>query len=88
MDFSEAMESTAVESPYKALLRAVSLIPISHYFLGISLILIVFLYNFLEIHILQDLFTGFRGQPVVLTFNPCSQVYRDVVSKCKIIHGR
>lgn len=78
----------AAESPYEMLLRASLMIPISHYLLGFSLALILFLYNFLEIHFLQDLFTGFRGQPVVLTFSPCSQVYRDVVSKCRILHGR
>ncbi|KAL3651536.1 hypothetical protein CASFOL_004538 [Castilleja foliolosa] len=88
MNFWNAMESTAAESPYTALLRAALLIPIPHYLIGLSLIFIVYLYNFLEIHLLQDLFTGFRGQPVVLTFNPCSQVYRDVVSKCKTLHGR
>ncbi|KAL8540732.1 hypothetical protein ACS0TY_002094 [Phlomoides rotata] len=76
------------ESPYDMLLRASLMIPISHYLFGFSLALILFLYNFLEIHFLQDLFTGFRGQPVVLTFSPCSQVYRDVVSKCRILHGR
>ncbi|GFQ04524.1 embryogenesis-associated protein emb8 [Phtheirospermum japonicum] len=88
MDFLNAIKSTAAESPYTALLRAASLIPTSHYLFGFSLILIVYLYNFLEIHLLQDLFTGFSGQTVVLTFNPCSQVYRDVVSKCKTLHGR
>ncbi|KAK6121345.1 hypothetical protein DH2020_044917 [Rehmannia glutinosa] len=45
----------------------------------------------------RDLFVGggvlhdlleLRGQPVVLTFNPCSKVYSDVVSKCRILHGR
>lgn len=78
----------AAESPYELLLRASLMIPISHYLLGFSLALILFLYNFLEYHFLQDLFTGFRGQPVVLTFSPSSEVYRDVVSKCRILHGR
>ncbi|GER54964.1 alpha/beta hydrolase domain containing protein 1 [Striga asiatica] len=82
------MESTAAQSPYELLLQAASIIPISHYLLGFFSILIVFLYNFLEIHILRDLFSGLRGQPVVLTFDPCSQLYRDVVSKCKTLHGR
>ncbi|KAH6802449.1 alpha/beta-Hydrolases superfamily protein [Perilla frutescens var. frutescens] len=88
MESPNPAESAAVESPIEMLLRAVSLIPISHYLLGFSFILIVSLYKFLEIHFLQDLFTGFRGQPVVLTFNPRSQLYRDVLSKCKILHGR
>ncbi|XP_012844276.1 PREDICTED: phospholipase ABHD3-like [Erythranthe guttata] len=88
MDTSNPAESTAVESPYTALLTAASLIPIPHYLLGISLIGAVILYNFLEIHFFQDLFSGFRGQPVVLTFDPHSQLYHDVVSKCRTLHGR
>ncbi|KAK6157027.1 hypothetical protein DH2020_011275 [Rehmannia glutinosa] len=88
MDYLNLIESPAVESPYELLLRAALLIPISHYLLGISLIIIVFLYNFLEFHFLQDLFTGFRGQPVKLTFNTSSQLYHDVVSKCRVLHGR
>ncbi|KAK4405023.1 hypothetical protein Sango_0508800 [Sesamum angolense] len=88
MDCLNPIESAAAESPYEVLLRAVLLIPVSHYLLGLSLIVVVFLYNFLEIHILQDLFTGLRGQKVVLTFNPSSQLYRDVVSKCRVLHGR
>ncbi|KAL0387224.1 UNVERIFIED_CONTAM: hypothetical protein Sradi_2604200 [Sesamum radiatum] len=88
MDCLNPIDSAAAESPYEVLLRAVLLIPVSHYLLGLSLIVVVFLYNFLEIHILQDLFTGLRGQKVVLTFNPSSQLYRDVVSKCRVLHGR
>ncbi|KAL0454465.1 UNVERIFIED_CONTAM: hypothetical protein Slati_0785700 [Sesamum latifolium] len=88
MDCLNPIESAAAESPYEVLLTAVLLIPVSHYLLGLSLIVIVFLYNFLEIHFLQDLFTGLRGQKVVLTFHPSSQLYRDVVSKCRVLHGR
>ncbi|XP_057780303.1 embryogenesis-associated protein EMB8-like isoform X2 [Salvia miltiorrhiza] len=88
MELTNTVEFTAVESPLEMLLTAASLIPITLPLFGISLILIVFLYKFLEIHFLQDLFSGFRGQPVVLTFDPCSQLYHDVVSKCKILHGR
>ncbi|PIN26952.1 Alpha/beta hydrolase [Handroanthus impetiginosus] len=87
MDIENPIDSAAVASPYETLLRAALMIPLSHYLLGLSLILIVFLYNFLEIHFLKDLFTGFRGQQVVLTFNPSSEVYREVVSKCRILHG-
>lgn len=87
-----AMESLAdassAISPYEALLRAAISVPISHYFWGIFFITIVFLYRFLEIHILQDLSFGLKGQPVTLTFNPSSEVYHDVVSKCRILHGR
>ncbi|KAL6515219.1 hypothetical protein OROHE_018851 [Orobanche hederae] len=80
--------SPTTESPYELLLRAAFLIPISHYFCGISLIIILFLYNFMDIHFLEDLFTGFTGQPVTLTFSSSSQLYRDVVSKCGVLHGR
>ncbi|PSS02895.1 Embryogenesis-associated protein [Actinidia chinensis var. chinensis] len=86
MDCSNSIETC--ESPYQILLIAASLIPIYHYLLGFLFIFLVFLYNFFEIHILRDLLTGFRGQPVSLTFNSCSEVYQDVVSKCRILHGR
>ncbi|KAK6159648.1 hypothetical protein DH2020_003029 [Rehmannia glutinosa] len=46
-------------------------------FLGIS-----------DVDLPKDLFTGFRGQPVKLTFNTSSQLYHDVVSKCRVLHGR
>nr|GFA32661.1 embryogenesis-associated protein EMB8-like [Tanacetum cinerariifolium] len=35
-----------------------------------------------------DLLTGFRGQRVELTFNTCSTLYHEVVSKCTLLHGR
>ncbi|KAL3838889.1 hypothetical protein ACJIZ3_023480 [Penstemon smallii] len=82
------MDSPAVESPYELLLTAALLIPTTHYLLGFLVIAIVFLYNFLEMHFLQDLFTGFRGQQVELTFSASSKLYHDVVSKCKILHAR
>ncbi|XP_051145002.1 uncharacterized protein LOC127260960 isoform X2 [Andrographis paniculata] len=75
-------------SPYEALFRAALSIPLSHYLVGLSLILAVFLYNFFEMHFLEDFLTGFRGQPVILTFNPASQLYHDVVSQCRIFHRR
>ncbi|KZV40905.1 hypothetical protein F511_05150 [Dorcoceras hygrometricum] len=37
---------------------------------------------------IADIFTGFRGGPVSLTFNPSSEIYHAVVSKCKTLHGR
>nr|GMC81371.1 embryogenesis-associated protein EMB8-like isoform X2 [Ipomoea batatas] len=74
--------------PYELLLRAASLIPISHYLFAFLFILIFFLYYFIEIHFFRDLLTGFRGQRVSLTFIPCSQLYQEVVSKCRILHGR
>ncbi|CAI9304378.1 unnamed protein product [Lactuca saligna] len=76
------------DSPYELLLRSLSLIPITHYVVGFMLVLWVFLYNFLEFHIFQDMFSGFRGQRVDLTFNSCSQLYHEVVSKCTLLHGR
>uniref|UniRef100_A0A3Q7EQB0 Serine aminopeptidase S33 domain-containing protein n=2 Tax=Solanum lycopersicum TaxID=4081 RepID=A0A3Q7EQB0_SOLLC len=39
-------------------------------------------------YFIQELFTGFRGKPVYLTFNSCSDLYQQVVSKCRILHGR
>ncbi|THG00930.1 hypothetical protein TEA_001333 [Camellia sinensis var. sinensis] len=86
MDSSTSI--TTSDSPYRLLLTAASLIPISHYLLGFLFICLVYLYNFLEIHFLGDLFTGFTGQPVSLIFNSCSDVYQEVVSKCPILHGR
>ncbi|XP_073128446.1 embryogenesis-associated protein EMB8-like isoform X1 [Henckelia pumila] len=88
MTMESLADASAAISPYEALLRAAISVPISHYFWGFFLIVIVFLYIFLEIHVLQDLFSGFKGQPVTLTFNPLSEVYHDVVSKCRILHGR
>ncbi|KAF5190606.1 embryogenesis-associated protein EMB8, partial [Thalictrum thalictroides] len=76
------------DSISELLLKVASLIPISHYLLGIWIISFIFWYNFLEIHIISDLFNGFRGNPVSLTFNTCSEIYHNVVSKCSILHGR
>ncbi|KAL8114738.1 hypothetical protein AgCh_021559 [Apium graveolens] len=86
MEFVFDIENSS--SPYIQLLKVATLIPISHYLLGFSLIFVTFLYNFLEIHFFQDFFSGFRGQPVLLTFNSCSQLYQEVASKCQILHGR
>ncbi|KAL8264872.1 hypothetical protein R6Q59_023002 [Mikania micrantha] len=82
------MTSSLDDSPYELLLTALSLIPITHYVIGIGLISFVMLYHFLEFHIIQDLMSGFRGQPVNLTFNSCSQLYHEVVSKCTLLQGR
>lgn len=88
MNWVDSMELLDVDSPYELLFKAALLIPISHYLFGLLFVLIVFLYNFLEMHVLGDLFTGFRGQPVTLTFNSSSQVYQDIASRCKTLHGR
>nr|XP_043628491.1 embryogenesis-associated protein EMB8-like [Erigeron canadensis] len=82
------MISSYSDSPYKLLLIALSRIPVTHYVIGFLSILFVMVYNLLEFHIIQDMLTGFRGQRVSLTFNPCSQLYHEVVSKCTLLHGR
>ncbi|XP_042382477.1 embryogenesis-associated protein EMB8-like [Zingiber officinale] len=70
------------------LFQAASLVPTAHYLATALTLLAVFLYNFLEIHLLGDLLRGFRGDLVALTFDPRSKIYEGVVSKCRILHGR
>ncbi|XP_052188730.1 embryogenesis-associated protein EMB8-like [Diospyros lotus] len=86
MDHLESINSS--ENAYRLLFKAVSMIPVSHYAFGILFLLVIFLYNFLEFHFLEDLLPGFRGSPVKLTYNSCSQIYQGVASKCRILHGR
>ena len=74
-------------NPYCLLFQALSLIPISHYLLFSSFVFLSFLYRFLELHFLQDLFSLFSGSSVTLTYHPASQFYDAVVSKCRILHG-
>ncbi|XP_021692168.2 embryogenesis-associated protein EMB8 isoform X2 [Hevea brasiliensis] len=87
-DFTVPSLDSSPVSPYELIFKALSLIPISHFLLGLLLILLLFLYNFLEIHFLQDLVTGFRGDPVLLTCSSSSELYQSVASKCRILHGR
>ncbi|KAI3702165.1 hypothetical protein L6452_27891 [Arctium lappa] len=75
-------------SPYKLLFRTLTLIPISHYLLIAFLVLIVFVYNLLEFHVLSDIIGGFGGDHVSLTFYSSSNLYKQVVSKCHLLHGR
>ncbi|CAN0880522.1 Embryogenesis-associated protein EMB8 [Linum grandiflorum] len=75
-------------SPYDLLFKALSLIPPAHYAAFLLSLFLVFLYNFLEIHFLHDFLTGFRGNPVNLTYNASSELCRSIVSKCKVIRGR
>ncbi|KAJ9552370.1 hypothetical protein OSB04_016415 [Centaurea solstitialis] len=75
-------------SPYELLLRALCHIPVADYVIGLVLVSLIYLYNFLDFHLVQDLFSGFRGQKVQLTFNSCSEFYHEVVSKCTLLHGR
>ncbi|KAL8259849.1 hypothetical protein R6Q59_027802 [Mikania micrantha] len=37
---------------------------------------------------LFDLISGFREQPVDLTFNSCYKLYHEVISRCTLLHGR
>ncbi|XP_052202619.1 embryogenesis-associated protein EMB8-like [Diospyros lotus] len=85
----DCLESAASpEYAYILLYKAASMIPISHYALGLLLVVTAVLYNFLEFHILEDFRTGFRGSPVSLAYNSCSEIYEGVVSKCRLLHGR
>ncbi|CAL0300644.1 unnamed protein product [Lupinus luteus] len=81
------MDSEAF-SAYFLLLQSLSQIPIHHYLIATAFLIIVYLYNFIEFHFLQDFFSGFTGSPVQLTYNSCSQIYHAVVSNCKILHGK
>ncbi|XP_076909740.1 embryogenesis-associated protein EMB8-like [Bidens hawaiensis] len=74
--------------PYKLLFRALTLIPVSHYLLILLFLFIVFVYNLLEVHILQDIISGYGGSSVSLTYNSASELYTEVVSKCNLLHGR
>ncbi|KAL6525204.1 hypothetical protein OROMI_030797 [Orobanche minor] len=87
MDCSEAILETPAVA-YKLFISSALAIPLWHYLVAALLIFVVLLYNFLEFHLFQDLFTGFRGGPVFLTYSPSSEIYHGVVSKCKTLHGR
>ncbi|KAI3702167.1 hypothetical protein L6452_27893 [Arctium lappa] len=88
MEMITSFTDSPSPSPYQLLLRALCQIPISDYVIGLVLVSLVLVYDFLEFHIVQDLLSGFRGQRVDLTFNSCSELYREVVSKCTFLHGR
>ncbi|KAK7279702.1 hypothetical protein RJT34_24759 [Clitoria ternatea] len=87
LHYDALSSSSSSSTAYCLLLQSLSLIPISHYLLTLAFLLAYFLYNFLELHLLEDLFSSFSGSPVCLTYNSCSQIYEGVVSKCKILHG-
>ena len=86
MDVCTASIEVSPFNGYKLLFKAVAMIPVSHYVLGSLCILIVFLYNFLEFHFLEDFLYG--GSPVKLTYHSGSELYQAVVSKCRLLHGR
>ena len=50
--------------------------------------MLVFLYCFLEVHVIGDILRGFHGGRVELTFHPASEIYHHVASKCRSLHGR
>ncbi|WOG97334.1 hypothetical protein DCAR_0416674 [Daucus carota subsp. sativus] len=86
MDVCAASIEVSPFNGYKLLFKAIGMIPVSHYVLGSLCILIVFLYNFLEFHFLEDFLYG--GSPVKLTYHSGSELYQAVVSKCRLLHGR
>ncbi|KAG4215518.1 hypothetical protein ERO13_A01G183000v2 [Gossypium hirsutum] len=88
MDWEPLAAAKASISPYDLLFQALALIPFSHYFFAASFLFLIFLYRFLEIHFLHDLLTLFRGDPVTLTYNSCSDLAQSVVANCKILQGR
>ncbi|XP_010543285.1 PREDICTED: embryogenesis-associated protein EMB8-like [Tarenaya hassleriana] len=75
-------------SPYELLVQALSLIPVHHYVFALLLVWFVFLYNFLEFHLFEDLILGRFSGRVNLTYNPDSPVYNGVVARCRILLGR
>ncbi|KAL5844360.1 hypothetical protein ACOSQ4_010318 [Xanthoceras sorbifolium] len=78
----------ASASPYSLFFQALSSIPPSHYFLLALLTLLVFRYNFMEIHFLDDLFfTAFRGHSVSLTYHSSSILYQSITARCQLLHG-
>lgn len=70
------------------LIMAASMIPAYVYLVAVLLLFVVILYDFLEFHFLGDFFRGFRGDRVNLTFDSSSNIYENVVSKCRVLQGR
>ncbi|KAI0519636.1 hypothetical protein KFK09_007090 [Dendrobium nobile] len=70
------------------LIMAASMMPAYVYVVAVLLLLVVIMYGFLEFHFIGDLFRGFRGDRVNLTFDPSSMIYENVVSKCRVLQGR
>ncbi|XP_076886106.1 uncharacterized protein LOC143535851 [Bidens hawaiensis] len=83
------METTGTDvSPYQLIFKGLTLLPVTLYLLISFLVFIIFLYILLEFHIIHDIFNGFGGGYVSLTFHPSSDLYRQVVSNCHLLHGR
>ncbi|ONM36064.1 Embryogenesis-associated protein EMB8 [Zea mays] len=64
------------------------MVPAERYALAAIIVVSVFLYRFLELHVIGDILRGFRGGRVELTFHPASEIYHRVASKCRLLHGR
>ncbi|KAL0649982.1 hypothetical protein Bca4012_092673 [Brassica carinata] len=77
-----------IPSPYDLLFQALSLIPTRHYLYALFILWTVFFYNFLEFHFLGDTLLHYFKCRVNLIFQPDSPLYNDVVSRCRILHGR
>ncbi|GAB2224030.1 hypothetical protein Drorol1_Dr00004776 [Drosera rotundifolia] len=76
------------QSPYHLLFQALLSIPISHYWIGLATLLIIFLYNLFECHFIWDFITGIRGQSVSLTFDSFSLSSKEIVSNCPSLNKR
>ncbi|KAJ1286430.1 hypothetical protein BS78_03G351100 [Paspalum vaginatum] len=76
------------ESAVELMLRAAAMVPAERYALAAAAVVLVFLYRFLELHVIGDILRGFRGGRVELTFHPASEIYHRVASKCRSLHGR
>jgi len=85
---SDSQAVAGGESPAELLLRAAAMVPAERYALAAVAVVSVFLYRFLELHVIGDALRGFRGGRVELTFHPASEIYHRVASKCRSLHGR
>ncbi|KAL6192140.1 hypothetical protein ACLB2K_038527 [Fragaria x ananassa] len=88
MNQSISLQEPSSINPYSFLLDAFTLIPLWHYLVIFLFIFSVFLYHYLDFHFFQDVFAGFKGCPVTLTYNSNSHIYHNVVSKCRVLHSR
>ncbi|KAI4367417.1 hypothetical protein MLD38_023156 [Melastoma candidum] len=77
-----------VETSYSERALFSHLVLVDVYLLFAVAAVLVFLYNFLEIHFLRLLASGFRGDPVTLVYNAASEVHRSVAAACRVINGR
>ena len=77
---SDSQAVAGGESPAELLLRAAAMVPAERYALAAVAVVSVFLYRFLELHVIGDALRGFRGGRVELTFHPASEIYHRVAS--------